>query len=137
MNLDDSRDRVYIHNLDDEISDVESEEDKLVFLPDIDKHFTKVPKSVLMMHSEPQTSSEVVLYSIPESISVPREHDNVRKAIIESRARVREKQVTEASTAQCQKSQKFEAEHRFQRNPPHLPVEIGGDTYDPDAMEIG
>ena len=96
MHLDDSKDRVYIHNLDDEVSDIESEEEKLVFLPDIEKRLAKIPNSVLMGRSQPHTNNEVVLYSVPESLSVPPEQDNVRKAIIETRARAREKQTREA-----------------------------------------
>ena len=96
MHLDDSKDKVYIHNLDDEVSDIEAEEEKLVFLPDIEKRLAKIPKSVLMGRSQPHTSNEVILYSVPESLSVPPEQDNVRKAIIETRARVREKQTREA-----------------------------------------
>ena len=96
MHLDDSRDRVYIHNLDDELSDIESEEEKLLFLPDIEKRLAKIPKSVLMGRSPSHVGNEVVLYSVPESLSVPPEQDNVRKAIIETRARAREKQTREA-----------------------------------------
>jgi len=96
MQLDDTKDKVYIYNLDDELSDIESEEERLVFLPDIEKRLTKIPKSVLMNHDAPTTSSELVLYNVPESLSVPREYDNVRKAIIETRARAREKQAQEA-----------------------------------------
>ena len=96
MQLDDTKDKVYIHNLDDELSDIESEEDKLVFLPDIEKKLAGIPKSVLLGESHPATGNEVVLYSIPTSLTVPEEEDKVRKAIIESRARAREKQVQEA-----------------------------------------
>ena len=102
MRLDDSRDRVYIHNLDDEVSDVESEEEKLLFLPDIEKRLTKIPQSVLISQSQPHTSSEVILYHVPESLSVPREQDSVRKAIIETRARAREKQVQETEALRSQ-----------------------------------
>lgn len=96
MQLDDTKDRVYIHNLDDELADIESEEERLVFLPDIDKKLGmmgKIPKSVLLGEGHPSTGNEMVLYSVPSSLSVPEEQDKVRKAIIESRARAREKQL--------------------------------------------
>ena len=93
MQLDDTKDRVYIKNLDEELADIESEEEKLVFLPDIEKKLGKIPKSVLLGEGHPCTSNEVVLYSVPSSLSVPEEQDKVRKAIIESRARAREKQL--------------------------------------------
>ena len=97
MQLDDSRDRIYINNLDDEISDSESEEGKLVFLPDIEKRLTKIPKSVLTSQKPPHQNNEMVLYSVPESLSIPREQDNVRKAIIEARERAREKQAQDSN----------------------------------------
>ena len=93
MQLDDTKDKVYIHNLDDEISDIESEEERLVFLPDIEKKLGKIPKSVLQGNGHPAVSNEMILYRVPTSLTVPAEQDNVRKAIIESRARAREKQL--------------------------------------------
>ena len=92
MQLDDTKDKVYIHSLDDELADIESEE-KLIFLPDIEKKLGKIPKSVLLGEGYPCTGNEVVLYSVPSSLSVPEEQDKVRKAIIESRARARETQL--------------------------------------------
>ena len=90
MNMDDSRDRIFIHNLDDELADLSSDEEKLIFLPDIEKRFTKIPSAVLASDAPPRTGNEVILYSVPSSITVPQEQDNVRKAIIESRERARE-----------------------------------------------
>ena len=91
MSLDDFRDRIYIHNLDEEIEEIESEDEKLIFLPDIEKRLTKVPASVLMSQNPPPSNTEVVLYSVPESLSVSPGQDLVRKAIAETRARAREK----------------------------------------------
>jgi hypothetical protein len=140
MNLDDTRDRVYIHNLDDEISDAESEGEKLVFLPDIEQRLTKLPKSVLTGQSQPITSNEVVLYAVPESISIPREKDNVRKAIIESRERARQKQsqVEERYGSQ-------DTDLRVSAMTTEKPFVLSGgilnepviDIYDEDAMDIG
>ena len=96
MQLDDTADKVYIHNLDEELADIESEDEKLVFLPDIEKKLGKIPKSVLLGEDHPCTSNQMVLYSVPSSLSVPQEQDKVRKAIIESRARAREKQLQDA-----------------------------------------
>ena len=96
MQLDDTKDKVYIHNLDDEISDIESEEERLVFLPDIEKKLAKIPNSVLQGNNHPAVCNEMILYRVPTSLTVPAEEDNVRKAIIESRARAREKQLREA-----------------------------------------
>ncbi len=100
MQVDETKDRVYIRNLDEELADVESEEERLVFLPDIEKKLNKIPKSVLLGESYPSFGTEMVLYGVPASLSVPEEHDKVRKAIIESRARVREKQIHDAEVPQ-------------------------------------
>ena len=141
MHLDDSRDRIYIHNLDDEISDVESEEEKLVFLPDIEKRLTKIPKSVLTSQSQPHTSNEVVLYSVPESLSIPREQDNVRKAIIEARERVREKQAHELDVSENLDAIATDMdgrEHQVRLNQEDLRM-VDEMLYDEDedAMDIG
>ena len=99
MQLDDSKYKVYIYSLDDELSssDPESEEDsKLIFLPDIEKHLAKyrLPAHVLAPPSaRPDPAEllgkELVLYRVPSSISVPEEQDSVRKAILEARERAR------------------------------------------------
>lgn len=96
MHIDDTKDRIYIHSLEDELADIESDEQKLVFLPDIEKKLAEIPKSVLLNEGYPTTGNEMILYRIPTSLTVPEEQDNVRKAIIESRARAREKQLQEA-----------------------------------------
>ncbi|KAK3383729.1 hypothetical protein B0T24DRAFT_673568 [Lasiosphaeria ovina] len=103
MQLDDSKYKVYIYNMEDEMSSESEAEDggKLVFLPDIEKHMRS--QSILPAHmlaagaGRPDAAElagkELVLYSVPNSISVPEEQDSVRKAIIEARARAREKQM--------------------------------------------
>jgi len=140
MNVDDTRDRIYIHNLDDEISDAESEGERLVFLPDIEKRLTKIPNSVLTSQSQPLTSNEVVLYGVPESISIPREKDNVRKAIIESRERARQKQLQAEERTGSQHADFIVPDVTVEK-----PVVYSGgirsdpviDIYDEDAMDIG
>jgi len=95
MHLDDTKHKVYIYDLDAELSDSESSDDgKLIFLPDIQKHLreTRIPPSV-MANSEGELAGQkqLVLYTVPSSLSVPEEKDSVRKAIIEARARARAK----------------------------------------------
>ncbi|RFN47121.1 hypothetical protein FIE12Z_8646 [Fusarium flagelliforme] len=96
MQLDDSKHKVYIYNIDDELSsDSESDDPgKLVFLPDIEKHLraTRIPPSVLANSEGELAGMQVVLYSDPKSLTIPEEKDSVRKAIIESRQRAREQQ---------------------------------------------
>ncbi|KAF5559614.1 hypothetical protein FNAPI_4659 [Fusarium napiforme] len=110
MQLDDSKHKVYIYNMDDELSsDSESDDPgKLVLLPDIEKHLraNRIPPSVLANSEGELAGMQVVLYSDPKSLTVPEDKDSVRKAIIESRNRTRELQrleregKTEAPTIQ-------------------------------------
>ena len=100
MQLDDRPDRVYIHDLDAELaSDSESDGEKLIFLPDIEKRFSRLPQHVLTGGGD-NAGQEMVLYAVPQSLSVDAEHDSVRKAIVEARARAREKVAEEERARQ-------------------------------------
>lgn len=96
MQVDETRDRVYIHDLDAELADIESDEEKLIFLPDIEKHFSRIPKHVLTGKNEDVEGQELVLYSVPKSLTVDEQQDAVRKAIVETRQRAREKALEDA-----------------------------------------
>lgn len=145
MQLDDTKDRVYIHNLDEEVADIESEEEKLVFLPDIEKKLGmvgKIPKSVLLGEGHPSTGNEMVLYSVPSSLSVPEEQDKVRKAIIESRARAREKQLhggeAEAAPARHVDIGDRNGKPNGLSNMGHVTADqVMGIEEDEDAMDLG
>ncbi len=101
MHLDDTKHKVYIYDLDAELSDSESSSDegKLIFLPDIQKHLreSRIPASVLANEEGELAgyNKQLVLYHVPTSLSVPEDKDTVRKAIIETRARAREKAMAE------------------------------------------
>ncbi|KAK9777428.1 hypothetical protein SCAR479_05821 [Seiridium cardinale] len=97
MQLDESKHKVYIYDLDAELSDGESSSDegKLLFLPDIAKHLhqqSRIPPRVLANGDGELAGMQLVLYSEPKSLTVPEEQDSVRKAIVEARARIRRKQ---------------------------------------------
>jgi hypothetical protein len=97
MRLDDTKHKVYIYDLDAELSDSESDDGRLVFLPDIEKHLleTRIPPSILA-NSEGELAGQnqqLILYNIPSSLTV-------RKAIIETRARARAKQAQRISGTQ-------------------------------------
>ncbi len=154
MQLDDSKYKVYIRNLDDELSsESEAEDGKLIFLPDIEKHLrtNRIPPSVLARPDPDILSKQLVLYGVPSSISVPEEHDSVRKAIIEARQRAREKQKAEAE-GQLPHPQPVPVsqgvlplpgavmpgvngfENGFPQGPPtSMPMQV---VDDPDAMEL-
>ncbi|KAG8527088.1 uncharacterized protein KY384_008517 [Bacidia gigantensis] len=97
MLVDDTPNRIFIHNLDEELREIEEEKDKLIFLPDIEKKLGKIPKSTLVNGVHPSAmGKQMVLYEVPESLTVPKENDSVRKAIIESRARASEETAKKA-----------------------------------------
>lgn len=98
MPLDDTADRIWIHDLDAEIAEIEAEEVRLrneIQLSQVGKEASKIPHHLLKQHppdDDPASSMQMVLYRDPISISVPEQEDAVRKTIIEARKRVREKQ---------------------------------------------
>jgi hypothetical protein len=97
MQVDDTNNRVFIHDLDAELADVDTEERGLVFLPDIEQYFSKLPKQVLAQKKDmDHEGQELVLYSVPKSLTVEEDRDSVRKAILESRQRARDKAVERA-----------------------------------------
>lgn len=90
MLLDDTKHTTYIHDLNREIAGVEAQELYVSFLPGISEKLTPIPRSILAGHKS--QNNELVLYREPTSLTVPKEHDSVRRAIIESRKRARAKQ---------------------------------------------
>ncbi|KAK4128618.1 hypothetical protein N657DRAFT_560783 [Parathielavia appendiculata] len=148
MQLDDSKYKVYIYNIDDELSssdnESESADGKLVFLPDIEKHLlaSRIPTRVLDPRPDPcaeLAGKELVLYSVPSSISIPEEQDSVRKAIIEARARAREKQ--RAGMLQAAARQALVPVPAMSSSPlltvgPMEAEPLVGFEEDPDAMEL-
>jgi hypothetical protein len=161
MHLDDTKHKVYIYDLDAELSDSESDDGKLIFLPDIEKHLreSRIPPSV-MANSEGELAGnkQLVLYNVPSSLTIPEEHDGVRKAIIEARARIRAKQEQAQNTpVQGQNTQTPNGSIHGGMNSPFgyqgaagasLSTAAGASTtitppmpdaneYDPDAMDLG
>ncbi|KAF2719925.1 hypothetical protein K431DRAFT_227498 [Polychaeton citri CBS 116435] len=115
MQLDDTKDKVYIHNLDDELADIEAHETqpRLIFLPDIEKKFSRIPQHVLTGNSgnAADHNQELVLYSVPKSLTVDEGHDNVRKAIIEARRRAQEKSTEDARQQDMMRKYDSSADH--------------------------
>jgi hypothetical protein len=94
MDLEDSKHKIYIYDLDKELAEAESDEDRPIFIPDIEKHLHKIPKHILIGDdAKAMANMQMVLYNVPTSLTVPKEQDSVRRAIIESRRRARERQV--------------------------------------------
>lgn len=135
MQLENTKDKVYIYNLDAELADTEPEQERLIFIPDIERHLTKIPKHILTGQPPPQ-SNELVLYSDPASLSLPREHDSVRKAIIEARQRARA-QSAEQILAESNGVTVPNAAQSSAHNG-HLTLDKEVETMDDaDAMDIG
>ncbi|KAL6711959.1 hypothetical protein ACN47E_003002 [Coniothyrium glycines] len=127
MHVEDTPHRVYIHDLNAELSDIESDEDTPIFLSDIEKHLSKIPKHILARpEPKPTENNQVVLYNVPSSLSVPQDRDGVRKAIVEARQRIREKQVNPLSEPASTSSG---GDGGFMGTTPIMPQ-------DADAMEI-
>ncbi|KAK4454812.1 hypothetical protein QBC34DRAFT_392686 [Podospora aff. communis PSN243] len=136
MQLDDSKYKVYIRNLDDELSsESEAEEGNLIFLPDIEKHLrnNRIPAAVLAKPDPDMLNKQLVLYSVPSSLTVPEEHDSVRKAIIEARARVRARQVERSEAAQ---PATFTAIPEADMMDDGVAAPISQPSEDADAMEL-
>ena len=138
MNIDDTTDRVFIQDLDAELANVSDtdEEDRVIFLPDIERRLNKVPRQALARERDEEASrQQVVLYSIPHSLSVSKEQDSVRKAILEARARVREQQrKTDMDSIQ----QDIPDRHIMTSGQSVVNgVQYQTSNVDPDAMDIG
>nr|CDP23490.1 Putative protein of unknown function [Podospora anserina S mat+] len=135
MQLDDTKHKVYIYNLDDELSssDNETDDGKLIFLPDIEKHLKshRIPPNILASPSPQEMADrQLVLYRVPSSITVPEEQDSVRKAIIEARQRMREKQEAERAAA-AMREVPVDSTVMFS-----APQASSSSAEDPDAMEL-
>lgn len=132
MQVEDTPHRVYIHDLAAELSDIESDEENPVFLSDIEKHLAKIPMHVLVgPEPKPTRDNQLVLYNIPSSLTVPEEQDSVRKAIVEARARVRERQAN--PTSELERGSATPIASMANGIVREIPIEM---EEDPDAMDI-
>lgn len=136
MQIEDTKDRVYINNLDDELANVSDSDDEkhMVFLPDIEKRLNKVPKSVLASNrSEDVGHGEMVLYSVPKAISIPEEEDSVRVAIMESRARARNQAPASGSRDALLHDESSQHDHDMA-----IPgMDVSSSVEEHDAMDLG
>lgn len=138
MQLDDTKNKVYIHNLDEQLAEIDNEE-RSVFIPDIEKKLGKIPQYLLTGDMRPTAQNQIILYGIPASISVPEEQDNVRKAIIESRARAREKQLLDDQAAKARRDPVWAGSDYGKENGPSTNTQTlkASEEEDADAMDLG
>ena len=133
MQVDDTKDRIFIANLDDELAQVAAEDDEIVFLPQIERRLTKIPKSLLTSHNPAAlagTGKELVLYNMPTSLSVPEEQDSVRKAIVEVRERQRERGAEERIAVSAPVEERMDGGSSAE-------FTASDGFHDVDAMDIG
>ena len=88
MLLDDTDTTTYVHDLGREVSDIENDEFWLSLSP-VGDNLVRIPKAVLADPRPPR--NELVLYHEPASLTVPKQQDNVQRAIVEYKERVRAK----------------------------------------------
>lgn len=131
MPIDETKDRIVIHDLAAEIAEIEAAEPKTMFLPDIDRKVSAIPQTLLQNQSGNTNNTQMILYEVPSSISVPKEADAVRKTIIAARARAREKQARELEKADIA----FAISHKD--GYPTSAQQESHNMVDPDAMDIG
>jgi hypothetical protein len=131
MPIDETKDRIVIHDLAAEIAEIEAAEPKTMFLPDIDRKVSAIPQTLLQNQSGNTNNTQMILYEVPSSISVPKEADAVRKAIIAARARAREKQARELEKADIA----FAISHKD--GDQTSAQQESHNMFDPDAMDIG
>lgn len=146
MALDATPNRVYIHDLDAELADTDTDDpDRLIFLPDIEAKLSRLPPQVLNRGSgeDDHDGQELVLYSVPKSLTVDESHDSVRRAIIEARQRAREKALLEEEARAGDMEKRYD--HSLHDYNAEAETAHGyGTGYeeevvdeDPDAMDIG
>ncbi|KAF2859053.1 hypothetical protein K470DRAFT_265561 [Piedraia hortae CBS 480.64] len=99
MEVDETPNRVYIHNLQDEIAEIEAQEQAENQIGIFPPNVAKIPQHLLRDKPDDNHNQQLILYSVPKSLTEDEGHDSVRKAIIEARQRAREKANLEASRA--------------------------------------
>lgn len=87
MMLDDTKHTIYIHDLDREIEDIDKADSAFSLIPGLGENLSTIPR--LLVPAPRPKGNELVLYQEPESLTVPKEADNVRRALIETRERAR------------------------------------------------
>jgi len=135
MYLDDTKDKVYIYDLESEIAQIEAAEPKGIFLADIDRKISAIPQQLLQSQTN-TANTQLVLYQVPSSISVPEEQDHVRKAIIAARARAREEQARQAREREKDEAMRYHDGVAMVDG--LVPDRIGEEQEedDPDAMDL-
>lgn len=140
MHVDDTKDRVYIHDLDAELAEIESDtgEQKLVFLPDIERKLQKIPKHVLtgQHDSEQHIGHELVLYRPLSALIAPANKNGDYGEVLVNKLRADERAMhgghESNQTTRPHEINEPETAHGFNEGDYH-----DGQVEDPDAMDLG
>ncbi|KAF2675370.1 hypothetical protein BT63DRAFT_420565 [Microthyrium microscopicum] len=134
MDVEDTKHRVFIRDLDQELAEAESDEEHPIFIPDIEKHLMKIPKSVLIGDDDRKRMEkmQLVIYNVPSSLTIPEEQDSVRRAILETRQRIRQGQPFRVPDLPIH----HEPEPASAIHLDTHQETYSNDDYDPDAMDI-
>ncbi|KAL4996490.1 hypothetical protein BDV10DRAFT_109349 [Aspergillus recurvatus] len=87
MLLDDTDTTLYIHDLEQELAETEALDGALTILPGLEGTLSMA--NILVANNSKRACTEIVLYREPESLSIPKDKDQVRRALIETRERAR------------------------------------------------
>ncbi|KAL4971276.1 hypothetical protein BDW66DRAFT_32692 [Aspergillus desertorum] len=87
MLLDDTDTTLYIHDLEKELAEAEAVDGALTVLPGLEDRLSIT--NILVANNSKHPCTEIVLYREPESLSIPKDKDQVRRALMETRERVR------------------------------------------------
>ncbi|KAI9802174.1 MAG: hypothetical protein M1825_002894 [Sarcosagium campestre] len=137
MQLDDTKDKVYVFDLDEDLSDPESDDKKLVFLPDIDKHLSGIPKAVLARDSDADKNKQIILYNPQTSLMNWPPQNDVRKAIAESRVRARERQAQERRDSATLVADAFRGPNEYKPETVYTGSPSSPSPLDGDPMDLG
>ncbi|KAL4981807.1 hypothetical protein BDW68DRAFT_171828 [Aspergillus falconensis] len=87
MLLDDTDTTLYIHDLEQELAETEALDGALTILPGLEDRLSMT--NILVANNSKRPCTQIVLYREPESLSIPKDKDQVRRALIETRERAR------------------------------------------------
>ncbi|KAL4798137.1 hypothetical protein BDV19DRAFT_357121 [Aspergillus venezuelensis] len=87
MMLENTKSTVYIHDLERELAESEALDQSLTILPGLEGKLSMT--KMLVANNKQRQCSELVLYREPESLSIPKDKDQVRQALMETRERAR------------------------------------------------
>ncbi|KAL4912201.1 hypothetical protein BDW62DRAFT_195247 [Aspergillus aurantiobrunneus] len=86
MMLDDTESTVYIHDLEQELAEIDILGPAITIIPGLEDRLS-VTKMLVADNKNP--CNDIVLYREPESLTIPKDKDQVRQALIETRERAR------------------------------------------------